>query len=342
MRRWLTPGEGDCPEAQADRIRQGDRRSIARALSWVESHRSDERRAAVDLLSCLYPHTGRAYRVGVTGPPGTGKSTLISQLARVYRGRDERVGIIAVDPSSPHSGGAVLGDRIRMRDLAGDPGVFVRSMATRGAAGGLAGSTSDAVDILDAAGYDTIFIETVGVGQDEVEIARVAQTVVVVDAPGLGDDIQAIKAGLTEIADILVVNKADRDGADQTVRSYQMVLESARASRPAHDDMEREAWQVPVCRTVAIDGSGIADLASCIDAHRSYLERSGRLALRERERVRAELEMLLRRALLADFEAGLEPGKLDSLVARIALREMTTYQALQELGIVFGRSDRES
>ena len=277
----------------------------------------------------------------MTGPPGTGKSTLINQLARVYRGRDQRVGVVAVDPSSPSSGGALLGDRVRMRDLAGDPGVFVRSMATRGAMGGVAGDTSRAVEILDAAGYDVILIETVGVGQDEVEVARVAQTVIVVDAPGLGDDIQAIKAGLIEIADILVVNKADHDGADQAVRSYQMVVEMAQVSRPAGDGLERETWKVPVCRTVATDGSGISDLASWIDAHRSYLQRSGRLAEREQERVRAELEMLLRQALLASFLAGLEPGKLDGLVAHVARREMTLYQALQELGIPLEGSDRE-
>jgi LAO/AO transport system kinase len=227
-----------------------------------------------------------------------------------------------------------------MRDLAGDPEVFTRSMATRGALGGVADDTSSAVEVLDAAGYGTILIETVGVGQDEVAIARLAQTVLVVDAPGLGDDIQALKAGLVEIADILVVNKADRDGTDQVVRSYQMVMEMAAASRPIGDPAEREPWKVPVCQTVATDGSGISDLVSWIDAHRAYLQRSGRLAQKEQERVRAELEMLLRHALFARFLAGLEPGRLDGLVVRVSGRELTPYQALQELGVSPEGSDR--
>jgi len=229
-----------------------------------------------------------------------------------------------------------------MRDLAGDPEVFTRSMATRGALGGVADDTSSAVEVLDAAGYGTILIETVGVGQDEVAIARLAQTVLVVDAPGLGDDIQALKAGLVEIADILVVNKADRDGTDQVVHSYQMVMEMAAATHPLDDRVERELWRVPVCQTVATDGSGISDLVSWIDAHRSYLQQSGRLVEREQQRVRAELEMLLRQALLARFLAGLEPGKLDGLVVRVSGRELTPYQALQELGISLEGSDGES
>jgi LAO/AO transport system kinase len=227
-----------------------------------------------------------------------------------------------------------------MRDLAGDPGVFMRSMATRGALGGVAEDTSSAVEVLDAAGYGIILIETVGVGQDEVAISRLAQTVLVVDAPGLGDDIQALKAGLIEIADILVVNKADRDGTDQLVRSYQLVMEMP-ASHSIGDQVGREPWKVPVCRTVATEGSGVSDLVSRIDAHRSYLQESGRLAEKEEGRARAELEMLLRQALLARFMASLEPGKLDGLVVRVSERELTPYQALQELGISLEGSDRE-
>ncbi len=231
-----------------DRLLAGDRRAVARLISLVENGAPESREA----LAALFPHTGHAHIVGITGSPGSGKSTLVNQLAKVFRRQGATVGIVAVDPTSPFSGGAILGDRIRMQDLCGDPGVFIRSMATRGALGGLARATSDVVKVLDAFGKDVILVETVGVGQDEVDIAKAAHTTIVVEAPGMGDDIQAIKAGVMEIADILVVNKADREGAERTVAALEMMLDLN--GHPAC------GWQTPVLKTVATQDEGIADL----------------------------------------------------------------------------------
>ncbi len=304
-------------EQLAEGVLSGDRRSIARAISIVEDRRPGYRA----LLSALYHHSGHARRIGITGASGTGKSTLVSRLAQRYRECGERVAIIGVDPSSPYSGGALLGDRIRMRDLTGDPGVFIRSMATRGAIGGLAQATSDVVQILDAAGYSIVLIETVGAGQDEVEVARTAQTTVVVEAPGLGDEIQAIKAGLIEIADVLVVNKADLQGADQAAYVLQEML--ALAETP---------WTPPICKTVALDGTGTSDLVAAIAAHQVYLQ-TGPGERREQIRVRRELERLIQEALLAQFLAGLPPGQLDGIVSRVAARDLAPDEALAELGV---------
>jgi LAO/AO transport system kinase len=315
----------------------GDRRAVARAISLVERQQPAERDAARELLCALYPHTGQAHLVGVTGSPGTGKSTLVNQLARFYRQssphreHSARVGIIAVDPSSPFSGGALLGDRVRMRDAAADPGVFVRSMATRGAEGGLAHATFDAAQILDAAGYEVIFVETVGAGQDEVAIARSSHTTLVVEAPGLGDEVQAIKAGLMEIADIFVVNKADRQDADQAVRAIEMMLEGSAASDFHNCGLGGIIWGVPVCKTVALDGTGIPGLVAHIESHRAYLQQSGRLRDRELRRAGAELETLLQRELFSRFLSRLEPGKLESMVSSIASRDLAPYEALKEL-----------
>lgn len=308
-------------------VLRGDRRAIARAISWVEGQDPE----AQDLLSALYPHTGRAHLVGMTGPPGTGKSTLVNQLVRAYRACDTRVGVIAVDPTSPFSGGALLGDRIRMREVVGDAGVFIRSMATRGALGGLSWATSGAIHILDAAGYGLIFIETVGVGQDEVEVAHTAHTTIVVEAPGLGDDIQAIKAGLTEIADIFVVNKADREGADQTARALEMMIELGESHGTNAREADERTWSTPVCKTVALDGTGTPDLVSAIESHRSYLGQSGLLREKERQRAGARLEALLKQEFLARFVGRLEPGEWQKVVSRIASRELTPYRAVQEL-----------
>jgi LAO/AO transport system kinase len=304
-------------EQLAHNVLLGERRSIARAISVVE----DRRPGYQVLLSALYRHTGRARRVGITGASGTGKSTLVTHLAQAYRARGDRVGIIGVDPSSPYTGGALLGDRIRMRDLAGDPGIFIRSMATRGARGGLAQATSDAVQILDAAGYEVILIETVGAGQDEVEIARIAHTTLVIEAPGLGDDIQAIKAGLIEVADVLVVNKADLQGADQAVYVLQDMLALAQVP-----------WMPPICKTVALDGTGIDDLVAAIAAHQTYLQ-TGPGERRERARVRRQIEGLVQEALLAQFLEGLPPGLLDDIVSRVAVRDLAPHEALAELGL---------
>ncbi|MBN1640598.1 MAG: methylmalonyl Co-A mutase-associated GTPase MeaB [Anaerolineae bacterium] len=298
-------------------VLSGDGRSVARAITLIESGAPQARA----LLDALHPHTGRAHVVGVSGAPGTGKSTLIARLARAFRQRGERVGIIGVDPTSPLSGGALLGDRIRMRDLVGDAGVYIRSMATRGAAGGLAQATSGAVAVLDAAGYDVIVVETVGAGQDEVAIAQVADTTVVLEAPGLGDEIQAIKAGLIEVADVLVVNKADRQGADQAVRALQMAVA-----------LGERAWRPPICETIALDGTGIDDVIAAIDAHRRFLGQAPDEE-RARARARARLEDLLAQTLLERFLADLPSGAIDGVVARLSSRELSLYEALEELGL---------
>ncbi|NPV66399.1 MAG: methylmalonyl Co-A mutase-associated GTPase MeaB [Anaerolineae bacterium] len=318
----------------------GNRRALARLLSAIE----DETPQAQEALAALYSHTGRAALIGVTGAPGTGKSSLVSALARFYRARGQTVGIIAVDPTSPFSGGAILGDRIRMVDLAGDPGIFIRSMATRGSLGGLARATADAIRALDAAGFDIILIETVGAGQSEVDIAYEAQTTLVVEAPGLGDDIQAIKAGILEIADILVVNKSDRPDALNTVRILQTMLDLG-AERPPRrwhhgqllpavtpsDNGQPDGWRPPIIQTIATDGTGVAELAAAIDRHRDHLQRSGQLADRERTRLEAELASRLRDALLDRLLQQIDPGGLQSLIARLVRRELDPASAVDYL-----------
>src|SRR5213080_1673635 len=242
-------------ESLVDRVAAGDPNAVARAISKVE----DGAVEAAELMKAIFPRTGRALVVGITGAPGAGKSSLVDKLATIYRKRGERVGIIAVDPSSPFSGGAILGDRIRMQTLSLDKGVFIRSMATRGNLGGLARATVDAVAILDAAGYAKIIIETVGVGQDEVEIVKAADVSVVVLVPGMGDDIQAIKAGIMEIGDVFVINKADRDGVNSTEKELQALLSLAE-----RDD----AWQPPIVKTIATEGTGVEELAAAIENYR--------------------------------------------------------------------------
>jgi LAO/AO transport system kinase len=238
----------------------GDRRSIAKAITIVESNAPETQK----LISLIYPHTGKAHVIGLTGPGGSGKSTLIEKMVREYRRRGKTVGIVAIDPTSPFTGGAFLGDRIRMQELSTDEGVFIRSMATRNYAGGIAKATKDAVKILDAAGKDMVIVETVGAGQSEVEIIKVAHTIVVVHAPGLGDEIQAIKAGLMEIADIFVVNKADRENADKAVIDIQAMLQLG----------DREAaWKTPILKTTAITGDGVPQLVEKIEEHRIFLEK---------------------------------------------------------------------
>ena len=241
------------------------------------------------LLAEIYPLTGKARIIGVTGSPGAGKSTLVNALARHYRAQQKRVGIIAVDPSSPFSGGAILGDRIRMQEMYTDPGVFIRSMATRGFLGGLAKATNDVVDLLDAGGFDVVIVETVGVGQDEVEVIRTVQTNVVVVVPGMGDDIQAIKAGIMEIGDIFVVNKADRPGADKTVTEITMMMSLVEE----HGD-----WVPPIVKTVASKHEGITDLDEALEKHRAFLLESGELDRRNRERVRIRIETQLKEGFM--------------------------------------------
>jgi LAO/AO transport system kinase len=309
--------------ALAAQVLAGNRLALARVLSWVEN----DTPAGHAALAELFAHTGRAHLVGVTGAPGTGKSSLVNQLARYFRQppagqAPRRVAIVAVDPTSPFSGGAILGDRVRMRDLAGDPGVFIRSMAARGALGGLASTTAEVVQVFDAAGYELIFIETVGAGQAEVEIASLAHTTLVIEAPGLGDDIQAIKAGILEIADLLVINKADQPGVENTERALRGMLELA----PEH-----LAWMPTIWRTVATEGTGVAELAVEIQRHASYLQESGEWARRERLRLQAELDQLLRETLVARWRRKAPDGHYPEVLERLAARALSPYQAVAEL-----------
>jgi LAO/AO transport system kinase len=325
----------------------GDRRAVARLITMIEND-GDEARGA---LADLYPHTGQAHVVGVTGAPGTGKSTLVNELAKIYRGgngqsvRSPRtVGIIAVDPTSPFSGGAILGDRIRMRELSGDPGIFIRSMATRGSLGGLARATADTIKVLDAAGYQVVFVETVGAGQSEVDIAKAAHTTIVVQAPGLGDDIQAIKAGILEIADIFTVNKADREGADNTVMALQMLLDLDHVSRPTlhHGTVmenvgqvgnlsKEQGWRPPILKTVALHSQGIEAVVEAIEAHLVYLKESHTLYQREQERIESELNDALQQELMRKLLSRVGEGELDELIECISQRELDPYSAAKRL-----------
>jgi LAO/AO transport system kinase len=313
----------------ADRIRSGDRRSLARAISLVE----DSAGAAPELLAALYPSSGRAHLVGVTGPPGCGKSTLASALAGCYRQHGRTVAIVAVDPSSAFTGGALLGDRVRMRALAGDPGVFIRSMATRGQLGGLASATGDVVCLLDAAGYERILIETVGVGQDEIAIATAAHTTIVVEAPGMGDDVQAGKAGVLEIGHIFAVNKADRDGADATAAALEAMLALAPAAAAATGPGAQSggAWLPPVVRTVATTGEGVGALMGWVEAHREMLVRGGGLALGNAQRAESALEAAVRDLLFARFMSGPAGRSWRGAVNDVAARKQDPYTAAEGL-----------
>ncbi len=333
-------------------ILSGDRRALARLLTRIENG-APEAEAA---LAALFPHTGRAHTLGVTGPPGSGKSSLVNELAKALRARGQTVAIVAVDPSSPFTGGAILGDRIRMRDLSGDRGVFIRSMASRGALGGLARATSEVVTALDAAGFDKILIETIGAGQAEVEIARAAQTVLVVEAPGLGDDVQAIKAGILEIADVLVVNKADQPNADAAVRALRASLDLAHpaarhwtdgahhhhAPHPDPLPAGEAIWIPPIVQTVAIQGKGVDELLEVIEKHRAHLQASGELARRERERLSHELETRLRDTLLAGLLARLGNGQLSAALERVLARELDPTTAARQLAERFKTQDSNS
>ena len=306
------------PDALVARAREGDKRATARLLSVVEN---DEPSAAA-VLRELYPETGRARIIGVTGPPGGGKSTLVNRLAGVYREQTPRVAVVAVDPSSPFSGGALLGDRIRMQDRFLDEGLFIRSMASRGHAGGLARTTARVVNVLDALGYGIILVETVGVGQEEVEVIRVADTVCLVTVPGLGDDIQAIKAGVLEIADVLVVNKADRPGANETARDLAQMLSLGKL---------RTSWKPPIVRTTAATGDGVAELVTAIERHTEWAQQNGERERRRRDAARAEVEDLLREALVRRLRDRVGTEQVDRAVARVADRTIDPYAAVEEL-----------
>lgn len=338
-------------------VLKGERLALARLLSQVENDRREGRAA----LNELFPHTGRAHLIGVTGAPGTGKSSLVNQLARHYRhppaGETRRkVAIVAVDPSSPFTGGAILGDRVRMRDLSGDAGVFIRSMAARGSLGGLARHTAGVVQVFDAAGYEIILIETVGAGQAEVDIARLAHTTLVVEAPGLGDDIQAIKAGILEIADILVVNKADRPGVENTERALRGMLQLAHPTPHVFQSTDLSShhppspspqppvspapplpgspaplWTPPILRTIATEGDGVSELVAAIAQHRDYLQTTGDWERRERARLQAELEALIRDALVSRWRSSLADGQYQNVLDRLTERQISPYQAVEIL-----------
>jgi LAO/AO transport system kinase len=301
-----------------DLVLQGDRRSIARAISHVENDFED----STQLLQSLYKHTGRAYRVGITGPPGAGKSTITNKLAKLYRTRDLKVGIIAVDPTSPYTGGALLGDRVRMTDVELDDGVFIRSMASRGSLGGLSKKAREAADILDAAGFDVILMETVGVGQSELDIAGAADTTIVVLVPESGDGIQAMKAGLMEIADFFVLNKSDRPGADQAVMSIKLIL----GFRP-HDE---STWIVDVIKTEANQGKGIEEVAAQIKNHREFLERGG-LERRRRARLEHRVREIVEDQLHIDFWNHGRSEVLAKKIEHVASRQVSPYELADEL-----------
>ncbi|NOT24664.1 MAG: methylmalonyl Co-A mutase-associated GTPase MeaB [Acidobacteria bacterium] len=301
----------------AERVRDGDPRAIARAMSLVE----DDTAAGVELLRALFAHTGRARLIGITGPPGAGKSTLVDRLTREIRNENKRVGVLAVDPTSPFSGGAVLGDRVRMGRHFADSGVFIRSMATRGQLGGLARATTDLAQILDASGVDVVLIETVGVGQGEVDIAKSADVCVVVLAPGSGDEVQALKAGIMEIADLFVVNQSDRDGADHLVQAI-MASQSLRPAEPGE-------WQPPILKTVATTGDGVAALWASIG--RFLAQSPSSSTERRRTRHQHRLRELLAHRFLTSLEQALPAGELDKTVDRIAAREVDPYSAADAL-----------
>ena len=302
-----------------DRVVARDTVAVARAISKVE----DDAAASSDLMKQIFPRTGRALIVGITGAPGAGKSSLVDKLAAFYRKSGHRVGIIAVDPSSPFSGGAILGDRIRMQTLTLDKDVFIRSMATRGNLGGLARATVEAVAILDAAGYDKIIVETVGVGQDEIEIAKTADVCVVVLVPGMGDDVQTMKAGIMEIADVLVINKADRDGVLRTEKELQALLSLA---------TREDEWQPPIVKTVAIENKGLDDLAGAIEESQQFQRNAPAAEGRKRSIAKWRILELLRDRLLS--EALTRDGaaaKLESMAGEVANKQRDPYSAVEEL-----------
>ena len=342
-------GERDVRDRVA-RVLAGETRAVARAMRMVD----DRTPGHLELLKALWPHTGKAWMLGVTGNPGAGKSTLVDRLIDAYRARGQRVGVVAVDPTSPYTGGAILGDRIRMARHTTDEGVFIRSLATRGHMGGLSRSARDVVRILDAAGYDVVLIETVGVGQDELEITRTAHATLVLTAPGMGDEVQAIKAGILECADVFAVNKADREGADGTVRDLELMLAlggevlsassktRGHATHTAADGHVKsgeggaagELWTPPIVKCVATRGEGMAELMGALDAHRAWAQGTAAGRARRARRMGEEVREALREALI-DAAVNDLAGPLDEAVRRVDAREVDPYTAIEALVAAF-------
>ena len=312
------------------RIRGGEICALSRAISTVEDHTPESK----ELLKALFPYSGNAMLLGLTGSPGAGKSTLVDQVARAYRKQGKTIGVVAVDPTSPFSGGAILGDRIRMQSHHADAGIFIRSMATRGSLGGLASTTADVATVLDASGRDIVMIETVGVGQDEVDIVRLADVTIVVLVPGMGDDVQTIKAGIMEIADIFVINKADRDGAERVEREIRAMQSLA----TRHDD-----WTPPIVKTVASDGSGIEELVQAIEKYHSFLEQSDRARQRRIENWRVRIAEMLRDALFQRvLSYYLSEGEATRYAAEVADHKRDPYSLVERIVEGLGRPDERN
>jgi len=307
-----------------DLLRSGDARALARAISTVENRSP----GWSHLLKSLFPHTGKARVIGITGAPGAGKSTLVDQLARLYRKQDRLVGIIAVDPTSPYTGGAILGDRIRMQDHFADPGIYIRSMATRGSLGGLARTTADVATVLDASGREVILIETVGVGQDEVDIVRLADITILILVPGMGDDVQTIKAGIMEIADIFAINKSDRDGAERVEREIRALQSLA---------TRNDGWTPPIVKTVASEGKGIEELAAAVAEYESFLQKENRALQKSVENWRKRLVEMLRDAMLEKARAQLGDGNVAELARDVAEHKRDPYTLVEEIA---GRAEK--
>jgi len=308
-----------------DQLRAGDVRALARAISTVENRAP----GWSELLKALFSHSGKARVLGLTGPPGAGKSTLVDQLARFYRKDNRTVGIVAVDPTSPYTGGAILGDRIRMQEHFSDPGIYIRSMATRGALGGLARTTADVTTVLDASGRDVIMIETVGVGQDEVDIVRVADVTILILVPGMGDDVQTIKAGIMEIADIFVINKSDRDGAEHVEREIRSLQSLATRS---------DGWTPPIVKTVASQGIGVQELMGAISDYDSYLRKENLALHKSVENWQERLIEMLRDALLEKARAQMQDGTIARYAVEIAEHKRDPYTLVEEIAANLGKS----